>query len=114
MEAKCPWCYREETEKYEDPFAIGLYRVIEEARKNPRPYIVKYLSHVFFLNFDGINTLKSIRPGDKAGDPVVTDIRVLRYEPDDDEWAPIPMSPWLYSEKLKISKQKYQHCWSEK
>ncbi|GFR65158.1 hypothetical protein ElyMa_000198300 [Elysia marginata] len=55
-------------------------RVIEETRMNPRPYDVQYISHDFFLNFDGINTLKSIRPGDKAGHPVVHDIRALRYE----------------------------------
>lgn len=104
-------------------------RVIEEARMNPRPYDVQYLSHDFFLNFEGINTLKSIRPGDKAGDPVVHDIRALRYEPDgsihfklmlDDEWAPVPMKRKestnlinapvaLYVEKPKISKQKYNH-----
>lgn len=36
---------------------------------------------VFFKDFSEINFYSSIRPGNRVGDPVVTDIRVLMYTP---------------------------------
>lgn len=54
------------------PFEFVKYT--QEARKEPFPYEVRYLSHNFFLNYDSIQFYDSIRPGRIAGDPVVTDI----------------------------------------
>ncbi|CAG9773284.1 unnamed protein product [Ceutorhynchus assimilis] len=48
------------------------------ARLNPRPYFVKYCTFNFFKNFDGVRFHNSIRPGRKAGDPVVTDLKQIR------------------------------------
>ena len=45
--------------------------VCREARKNPQPYSVKYLTHDIFKKFDGIRFYTSIRPGKKKGDPKV-------------------------------------------
>ena len=42
-------------------------------------YDVKYLTHHFCRNYGELKYLTSIRPGVRVGDPVVTDIRVLRY-----------------------------------
>lgn len=53
------------------------------ARKNPSPYHVKYLDYTFFLNFGELKFLTSLRPGRRAGDPVVTDIRALQYLPNE-------------------------------
>lgn len=43
---------------------------------------MRYLTHGFFKDFTSLNYYQSIRPGSKAGDPTVTDLRVLRYLPD--------------------------------
>jgi len=37
---------------------------------------------IFFKNFSALKYYTSIRPGSKLGDPVVTDIRVLKYTQD--------------------------------
>lgn len=52
------------------------------AREKPRPYQVYYLHHEFFKNFKKLQFLTSLRPGKKVGDPLVTDIRALKYSPD--------------------------------
>ncbi|GFR99668.1 ribosome-recycling factor [Elysia marginata] len=102
---------------------------MEEARKKPKPYEVQYLDHAFFKDFSTTCTLKSIRPGVKPGDPVVVDIKALRYEPEggllynlcfSSKWKAIPMkqgksthtknapSP-LHSARLPIAASKYRH-----
>lgn len=45
------------------------------------PYYVEYLSFEFFKSFSNILFCKSIRPGNKRGDPVVTAIKSLMYKP---------------------------------
>lgn len=57
-------------------------RYIKEARQRPFPYKVEYLDHSFFKDFNNTCGLKSIRPGKKAGEPQVADIRCLQYTPD--------------------------------
>ncbi|ESO97056.1 hypothetical protein LOTGIDRAFT_174663 [Lottia gigantea] len=57
---------------------------IKKARIVPHPYNVKYISHDFFGEYKKLNYYSSIRPGTKAGDPVVNDIRVLKYSPETD------------------------------
>lgn len=102
-----------------------------QAREHPRPYIVKYLDYSFFKNFDDINFLKSLRPGRKVGDPVVTDIRAIKYLPDErilyklrhpEEYCPLeyrhvpkPAScsfedlPSMYQGPIAIKSDKFEH-----
>ncbi|XP_037025664.1 uncharacterized protein LOC119078177 [Bradysia coprophila] len=102
---------------------------ISTARDKPSPFIVEHLTHKFFRNYDDPNylTLKSIRPGKKAGDPKVTDIRALRYDPDgkifyklhfDDEFKVLPQAfnkqnisvpTNLHKDRLAISATKWKH-----
>lgn len=104
-------------------------RIMEEARKTPKPYDVQYLDYAFFKDFSKTCTLKSIRPGIKAGDPTVVHIRALRYEPKgeisyklsfSDDWKSIPMKRGestkvmdaptpLHTARLPIAASKYRH-----
>jgi len=45
------------------------------------PYAVRYRTHTFAKDYAKFRYYDSIRPGKRAGDPVVTDIRVLRHLP---------------------------------
>ena len=46
-------------------------------------YDVKYLEYSFFKDYSQVGNLKSIRPGRNVkGEPVVTDLRCLKYSPD--------------------------------
>ncbi|KAK6168332.1 hypothetical protein SNE40_020889 [Patella caerulea] len=97
-----------------------------------KSYKVYYLSHTFFKEFSSLKTITSIRPGRVTGDPVVTDIRVLKYSPDgsitykldyNDEFGDLPRRsrstsdvssdentvPQLYPEPLPIKTSKYRH-----
>lgn len=56
--------------------------ICKKARKNPRPYFVKYLDHTFFKDFTKAMPVKSIRPGVGVGQPKVTDIRCLLFTED--------------------------------
>lgn len=109
------------------PFEFVKYT--QEARKEPFPYEVRYLSHNFFLNYDSIQFYDSIRPGRIAGDPVVTDIHCLRYNVnghitfkfsfDDPNYSELPRRPQalkkglvlkqLYSNRLPIPETKWKH-----
>lgn len=53
--------------------------VIRGARSRPKPYDVQYVDHCFFSNFSQVNLCKSLRPGSKAGDPTVHDLRAIRF-----------------------------------
>ncbi|KAF0746515.1 Uncharacterized protein FWK35_00025276, partial [Aphis craccivora] len=64
------------------------------------PYTVEYLSHDFFKPFTSLQYFKSIRPGNKKGDPVVTNIKALMYEPQkqinyklgfSEDWSVLPL-----------------------
>lgn len=106
--------------------------ICKSARKHPKPYIVNYLNHTFFLNLSKVNLLKSIRPGFKSGDPTVRDLRALKYKPNgkvdyklrhSDSFQELPVRPssksptyWkinslpaLYKGPLQIKKEKYEH-----
>lgn len=82
------------------------------------PYDVKSVHYNF----------KSIRPDKKKGDPVVVDIRGLKYTPDgsvlyklrhNDEWTTLPqrratrvriaIPEKLYSQSSKITESKFKH-----
>lgn len=95
------------------------------------PYKVEYLSFSFFKNIeDNLSFYKSIRPGKKAGDPVVADFKALKYTKEgifyklrhtEEEWNQLPIRvkqqsnvnfdniPQLYQERLKIKREKYEH-----
>ena len=72
----------------------GYISIIQNARKREvlasgenqvatkLPYVVKYVTHDFFNDYSGLGYYSSIRPGLKAGDPQVTDIRSLQYLPE--------------------------------
>lgn len=66
------------------------------ARKNPRPYSVKYLDHTFFKTFSEVMAFKSIRPGRVKGDLKVTEIKSLKYTPQGEIFYKVKFSdPWL-------------------
>ena len=52
--------------------------VIRGARSSPKPYELKYVDYSFFQDFSKVKICKSIRPGSKAGDPTVHDLRAVR------------------------------------
>lgn len=84
---------------------------IENARKNPSSYSVKYLDHTFFHKYEDLNYFKSIRPGKKAGDPCVVDLRALQYTPLEvsyklrfkDEWRTLSERGLLQNQALELS-----------
>lgn len=106
-------------------------RLTEEARRKPCPLDAIYVTHDFFLNYadDSCKMYESIRPGKKAHDPTVTDIRVLKYENGsisyklsfDDEFTELPIRKKksstnqpivlnkLHAGKLKIPETKWKH-----
>jgi hypothetical protein len=102
---------------------------IRSARKE-QPYEVQYLTHSFFKDFAGLTYYTSIRPGNKVGDPVVTDIKVLQYLPEgvikvkmdfSEDFSDLPRKSRkqgeilaggpreLYDCQLKLKASKYQH-----
>lgn len=104
--------------------------ICKSARRLPKPYEVNYLSHNFFKNFSSLKYLTSIRPGKKVGDPTVTDIRALKYNPTGtiqyklrfgDEWKDLPIRlnkvtaipltelPVLYKQRIPIKNEKFNH-----
>lgn len=111
----------------------GYLDACKHARRNPRPYIVKRLHHNFFRNYSKApcSFYKSLRPGNKAGDPMVIDMRAIRYNPNEtieyklrhsDGWSLLPQRkqrnakkcpivevPKLNDQRLKIRKEKWQH-----
>ncbi|XP_050060947.1 uncharacterized protein LOC126551490 [Aphis gossypii] len=95
------------------------------------PYTVEYLTHDFFKSFSSITFCKSIRPGNKKGDPIVTNLKAIKYEPDrqikyklrftEEDWSTLKLKnskqiavkfdelPQLHNDRLKIKKEKYEH-----
>ncbi|CAF4780786.1 unnamed protein product [Pieris macdunnoughi] len=57
-------------------------RLTSEARRNPEPYEIKSLDFTFCKNYGVDMVYSSIRPGKSTGDPMVTDITVIKYSPD--------------------------------
>jgi hypothetical protein len=53
-----------------------------KARQKPAPFQVLYCHHDYFLNYSKMKFYSSIRPGIKKGDPVVVDLRALKYNPE--------------------------------
>ncbi|XP_056458619.1 uncharacterized protein LOC130392188 isoform X2 [Gadus chalcogrammus] len=101
--------------------------VIRGARSSPKPYELKYVDYSFFQDFSKVKICKSIRPGSKAGDPTVHDLRAVRYNVDgsmefkllhSDNWQPftspslrkacVSVAP-LYTSPQKIKALKFKH-----
>lgn len=99
----------------------------KEARASS-PYETIFVDHLFVKNYADASTwvYKSIRPGRKAGDPTVTDIRAILYDKElkvklhfDQEWISLPQRnkrnyfegtyPPLYTSLIPISTTKYRH-----
>ncbi|KAG5872572.1 hypothetical protein JTB14_020964 [Gonioctena quinquepunctata] len=96
------------------------------ARLNPKAYKVHYLYHDFFKKFSTLNFFKSIRPGVKKGDTVVTDLRCINYKPgqvklkiDSTDFMEFPrrvkrpngkvLVPPLHSTGILIESTKFKH-----
>ena len=105
--------------------------IAKSARTKPMPYDSRYLDYNFFTDFRNTLIYKTIRPGKKTNDPIVTDLKVLAYKPDGTIWyklnfydplqllpqrplklcndvTPLSMLPKLYDAKLPISQGKYK------
>lgn len=76
-------------------------QICRTARKKPCPYNVVYVTHNFFKNFNEVLIYPNIRPGKKAGDPQVSDLRQLKYTPErkiyyklnhSDQWTELQVS----------------------
>lgn len=97
--------------------------IIKSARKDP--YTVIFLNYTDFFKYDG-GKYSSIRPGNKKGDPVVTDICALQYLPEgkikyklnfEHAYEYLPKRPLnssmntsaLYSSPLPIEMTKFIH-----
>ncbi|CAG5021517.1 unnamed protein product [Parnassius apollo] len=52
-----------------------------EARKNPSPYEAIELTYDLFKDYTKPLRYNSIRPGQTKNDPMVTDIKVIKYDP---------------------------------
>ena len=103
-------------------------KLIKNARMKPAPYETKMLDYKFFDNYDTVNTISSIRPGeDKPGEDQVHDIRAIKYENSqiytkvfhDNEWTPLDEvrdvivpeknPPKSFRYPLKLSSTKWKH-----
>ncbi|CAG4936700.1 unnamed protein product [Parnassius apollo] len=101
--------------------------IIQSARQRPRPYETIYCSSDDFYAFQAVY-YKSIRPGNKIGDPCVNDVVAFQYTPNgiihyklrfQDEWAELPVRPKrleslpdhpkLYTGPIPIEASKYTH-----
>jgi len=104
------------------------YVYVLRTTRTSHPYEVKYLDYTFFKDFSGVKYYQSIRPGNKVGDPQVTNIKSLRYTPEgrllfklemDDDWEQLPRRSRrdidcqdpvpMYTEPRKIKSTKYKH-----
>lgn len=100
-----------------------------EARAS-NPYEVIQIDYNFVKNYADTSTwlYKTIRPGRRAGDPTVTDIRAILYNKEetikvklhfDQEWSVLPQRPKgfnnhfsyspLHTNMIPIAASKYQH-----
>lgn len=51
-----------------------------EAARPSQPFKVHYLNHEYFLNFSSVTYYTTIRPGNRRLDPLIVDIRCLKYD----------------------------------
>lgn len=105
------------------------YVTITKEARSTNPYEAINVDHEFVKDYARPENMlyKSIRPGRKAGDPQVVDIRVIKYNTMtievklgfDEEWIPLPhrprllaseaIYPQLHPTKIPITVTKYNH-----
>lgn len=92
------------------------------------PYAIKVLDYTFFKKFEQPSNFQSIRPGKRAKDPTVVDIRQIKYLPDgkvfytldySENWHELPhhrsiqalisYNVPLYKNPIPISDEKFKH-----
>lgn len=102
---------------------------MKDARQS-NPYKVHYLDYKFFKDYEKVCSFDSIRPGKRAGDPTVNDIRALQYKDGEihyklrhpDEWQKLPQRArvnnnsleTLFTEPRKIDSTKFENLQSLK
>ena len=57
---------------------LNYVELIKHAKRD-KPYNVKHITYEFFKTYSSLTYYDSIRPGKNPGDPVVTDLRQLKY-----------------------------------
>ncbi|CAL8094746.1 unnamed protein product [Orchesella dallaii] len=107
---------------------MDYVEITRKARRKGPAYEALNMEHNMFLDYSRAGTMRysDIRPGSKPGDPCVTDLRELRYNPSgiieykldhSSEWQQLPKLcrtvdinsyPRLYKDPLPISKRKYE------
>jgi len=87
MECDSVYGVIERRKKHHDLHSPAQYvELIKEARRK-NPYNVHYVQHDFFKDLSSLRMFLSIRPGRKAGDPTVADLRCIKYLPSGDiQW----------------------------
>lgn len=104
------------------------YVALMRRARPSHPYKVKVLDYSFFRNYEVSSKLSSLRPGKKVGDPVVCDIKALKYETNGEilykenhtaQFKPLPQKIKrstctatlcsLYDRPLSISESKFRH-----
>ncbi|KAF2886569.1 hypothetical protein ILUMI_19605 [Ignelater luminosus] len=116
---------RKDIEKSRRSFSMNYYLKVErDSCKGLQEYVFKYPMH------SGLNFVTSIRPGKRIGDPTVTDLRALKYNPNGtiqyklwfgDAWQNLPLRmnnitaipfaelPALFKGRLPIKNEKFNH-----
>lgn len=121
-------CIERKLKRREISLPSDYVKATREARSKPMPYEVVVTNHDFFKDYSSIDCLRysSIRPGKVKNDAVVTDLRMLCYNPDgvisykldfDEELKPLPSRPRkipalqyprMHKQPLKISENKWK------
>ena len=127
MEADSVHSVLEQMFRNQELYSPSDYIVLMRSARSELPYHVHSINFDFFKNYDSLpSNFSSIRPGKKAGDPVVTDIRAFLYKPSGevlyklrhpDDWTLLPCRrrvvnctpPVLYTASIAISADKYKH-----
>lgn len=106
-----------------------FHEITMQAREKPFSLNSKYLTHDFFLDYNKNFKYKSIRPGRKAHDATVVDIRALKYHTDgkiyfkvnyNEQYTEVPTRTdgnfkfkntvhKLFKSQIKIKISKYKH-----
>lgn len=99
--------------------------ITKDAKKKLPKYEVLYLTHKFFMDYHNLQRYQSIRPGKKSGDPTVTDLRQINYDPNgiikyklrfSDELTELPARPKpthhvlkrMYSSQIPLKQKKWK------
>lgn len=109
-------------------FSPSDYLARMRLARSTNPYEIKHLDYTFFKKYELPSNFDSIRPGKRVRDPVVVDIRQLKYLPNgevyftldySEEWTVMPRrrenqkmevyKEQLYKNQLPISDDKYKH-----